>query len=182
MNHNLIDPNDKPLWCEQGRQAEHEFLLYISPAYGLSARLNRLKLVDCWVPDMRVNGRLADLKTQRTPFFTAQRFGLDAQFAVTLNKIDLDRYAAFPDDLVLYFWVRWDKLAGHYGNRTYRVTAMEGVWRISVSEVLAQIDDGVVPLHGYQTRVGDTRGNAPESYVLDLGRMEHLRLATKDAA
>jgi hypothetical protein len=181
MTPQSFDANDKPFWCEQGRRAEHEFLLYVAPAYGLKARMNIHKLVDFWVPDLRVNGALADLKAQRTPFFTAGRYGLDPQFGVTLNRNDLERYSELADDLVIYYWVRWDTLSGHFGGRTYHVRPMEGLWRIAVGEIHAQIDDGVITLHRYQTRVDDTRGNARDSYLLDLGRMEHVPLATQEA-
>jgi hypothetical protein len=181
MDTTATDPNDKPFWCDQGRLAEQEFLLYIAPAHGLGARFNVHKLVDCWVPDLRVDGALADLKTQRTPFFTA-RYGLDSQFAVTLNKSDVDRYRELDEDLVIYFWVRWDKLSGHYGGSTYSVRPMEGLWRVTMREVDALLRDGVVALHRYQHRIVDTRGNARESYVFDLGRIEHVSLATREAA
>jgi hypothetical protein len=175
-------PEDKPFWCALGERAEHAFVRFVAPAHGLAATINPLKQVDPHVPDLLVDGRLADLKTQRTPFFTAGRYDVDPQFAVTLNVIDVERYRCLDEDVAIYFWIRWDKLQAQYGGNTYTVRPLEGVWRTTVADVRELADAGGAACHVYRNRINDMSGNAKESYVLDLGWMTHLPYVLDEAA
>lgn len=179
MTHTPIDPNDKDACIEVGEIEEESFVQSVAPAYGLPAQMNPERLIDCSAVDLLVGDVLADLKTQRTPFFTAQlHYGMDPQFTVSVNKSDIERYAALDLHVDIYFWVRWP------GVQRFGVTIrpMEGVWRTNVEAVLAHVRRGEAPLHRYRSRVNDTRGNKRESYVLDLGWMERLPLVTLAAA
>lgn len=182
MTNFIASPEDKPFWCTQGERHERAFVRFVAPAHGLTAAINPLKQFDPHVPDLLVNGQLADLKTQRTPFFTAGRYDLDPQFAVTLNVIDLERYRALGEDFPLYFWVRWDTLQRRFSGRTYTVRPLEGVWRTTVADLHALVDAGGVRRHPYRNRIDDSSGNAKESYVLDLGWMTHLPYVLHEAA
>lgn len=175
-------PEDKPFWCAQGERDEQAFVRFVAPAHGLAATINPRKQLDPHVPDLLVNGQLADLKTQRTPFFTAGRYDLDPQFAVTLNVIDLERYRRLGADFPLYFWIRWDTLQARFSGTTYMVRPLEGVWRTTVADVLELVHAGRVARHVYRNRIADTSGNAKESYVLDLGWMTHLPYVLDKAA
>jgi hypothetical protein len=174
MTVTFMSPEDKPYWCEQGERDERDFVHLVAPAHGLTATINPQKPHDRFAPDLLVHGKLADLKTQRMPFFTAGRYGFDPQFTVTLNVGDVDRYQALGDDFSILFWVRWDTLARQFGQRSYTVRPLEGIWHTSVGDVLARVAAGDAPLHTYLNRMEDSRGNARASYLLDLGWMHHL--------
>jgi hypothetical protein len=175
MTHIAVSPEEKPYWCARGEQDERDFVEFVASRHGLSAIINPAKRLDPYAPDLIVDGALADLKAQRTPFFTAGCWdGFDPQFAVTLNAVDVERYSRLNSDLVLLFWVRWDRREYRLGSRTYRLQPMEGVWRTTVSDVTAWIESGAAPLHVYRRRLDDMRRNARASYVLDLGWMDHL--------
>ena len=109
---------------------------------------------------------LGDLKTQNTPFFQAQsRYGINPQFAVTFNLKDWKRYSAKYSGIDIFFWVSWVAIK-FQGSTQQEVDPMEGVWHIpyeSLKELIAK-----APLHTYGQRVGDTQGNAKESFVFNL--------------
>lgn len=182
MTASLISPEDKPYWCKQGERDERDFVDFVASAHGLAATINPCKRYDRFAPDLLFEGKLADLKTQRTPFFTAGRYGLDPQFVVTLNVADVERYQEHSVDFSVLFWVRWDTVRRRFGLREYSVRPLEGIWQTSVREVVARASAGDAPLHTYLNRVGDTRGNARASYLLDLGWMHHLPLKIDRAA
>lgn len=57
---------------------------------------------------------------------------------------------------------------------TITVEPMLGIWRAPFALLRERIDAGGVPLHTYQQRTGDTRGNARDSYLFDLNSFECL--------
>src|SRR3989344_8017214 len=101
------DTEDKSWWLLHGAQLEERFVEVCCKHLHLSAAINPVKITNPTAPDLVVNGRLADLKTQNTPFFTAARYGLDPRFAVTFNRKDYERYKRFYPDIDIYYWVDW---------------------------------------------------------------------------
>jgi hypothetical protein len=126
MTTSCISPEDKLYWCDQGEREERDFVHFLAPAHGLAATINPCKWYDHFAPDLLVDGKLADLKTQRMPFFTAGRYGLDPQFAVTLNVGDVARYQQHSDDLSILFWVRWDTVDHVASPKTASDTSVSG--------------------------------------------------------
>lgn len=161
---------NKHPWLEFGEQKEERFIEEISPQIGLNMKKNPKKREDPTALDVLVDGEPADIKTQETPFFTAEKkYGLPPQFVVTFNKNDYDRYRIknSPD---VYFWVRWrDKLEG-YG---VKIDEMEGVWVASFNSIEQAVKSGDAPCHAYERRKGDSE-NANSSYLLDLRKMDLL--------
>lgn len=161
------DLQDKGVWCVSGASQEEGFV----QKYGkyLSLVINPAKDTDPYVPDLKNTdtGIIADLKTQNTPFFQSKsRFGIDPQFAVVFNGKDRERYKRLYPDIDIYFAVDWQVVGFVSGNNKTTVEPMVGVWRIPFKELDKVLD--TAPFHEYQQRVGDTRGNAKGSYVLDL--------------
>ena len=83
------DLQDKGVWCRTGASKEEVFV----DLYGqqLDLIINPAKENNPYVPDLKntKTGRLADLKTQNTPFFQAKsRFDYDPQYVVVFNKKD----------------------------------------------------------------------------------------------
>lgn len=81
-----VSNQDKDWWVEAWRHAEDRFVDHEARSLGLSATINPAKAADPYAPDLVVDGSLADLKCQSTPFFRAHDlYGLDPRFAVTFS-------------------------------------------------------------------------------------------------
>lgn len=168
-------PEDKTFWVLAGEERERVFVESVLPRLGFCGSLNPAKEVDSYAPDLLVEGRTAELKSQRTPFFRAgDLYGIDPQFAVTLNVPDFERYRSAYPSLDLFFWVHWQDTARLIGGRLYSVDEMAGVWRASFPALRHQIERRAVCSHEYAHRLFDQAGNARASYVLDLRRFEFL--------
>ena len=148
---------NKQEWCEYGLKWEKFFVKHITHLHGLHAIMNPDKDENPYAPDLIVNGQLADLKHQTTPFFTAD----NPQYTVTLNKKDRDRYERLYPDIVIYFWVIWTTLEWY----DIVVQPLSGVWRTTLKDI--EFTD----LHWYNER---TKENAQSSYLLDLRSFEKL--------
>ena len=168
----MPDTEDKQLWIGLGEQLEYEFINCVAPRLGLSAKLNPAKGLDRTAPDLLVEGELADLKCQRTPFFTASRYGKDPGRTVTFNVKDYDRYLSRWPDLWVYFYVKWEATTYPPGKADIHVPRLHGVWRARVSDIQRLVESGRAPRHYYKKRRNDRRGNARDSYLLSLDDLE----------
>lgn len=162
-----MDNQDKAAWCESGAKVEDVFV----ERYGqrLSLAINPDKQRDKTVPDLIFKGSIvAELKARSTPFFQAgNRYGLDPQFAVTINQKDVRYYAQCYPRLPIYFWVHWSRLDA-FG---VQLCPMLGVWGIRLPELQELCLEE--RLHEYQERIGDAV-NATHSYVVSLEDMTRL--------
>lgn len=165
------DTEDKDPWLEYGEKKEKDFVKEVAPEIGIDARINPEKQKDPAAVDLIVGGTPTDLKTQETPFFTAERkYGIPPKYCVTFNVNDSERYRDRHPELDIIFWVRWIKET-RWNDIT--VEKMEGVWRVSFSRVQDWIDTGKLDIHQYRRRLDDTV-NSKKSYALDLRDMECL--------
>jgi hypothetical protein len=165
--HNL---QDKGSWCIHGLSKEESFIEKFGQHFGVLK--NPAKLVDKFAPDLfdwRDN-RLADLKTQNTPFFTSGRYNVDPQLAVTFNLKDVKRYRSLYPEIDIYFWLDW--IAVRWGD--IEVQPMEAVYFIPFHILLNVVQ--TAPIHSYLQRKTDTMGNAKDSYVLDLNDCRFTRI------
>jgi len=72
---------DTRFWYRHGEDREALFIKEVAPLLGLRAERNPAKTSDKTAPDLLVNSVEAELKTEETPFFTAQRsYGVDRDF------------------------------------------------------------------------------------------------------
>lgn len=175
------DTEDRAYWYGLGCREEADFCAGLAIRAGLTVRVNPAKAQNPKVIDLirvRPDGRegYADLKTQRTPFFTAGRYGHDPALTVTFNLKDLRHYERLYPQADIIYHVCWTQteLARRGGQGTLRVPVVEGVWLTSVPQIRALIDAGHAPVHAYRHRVNDDQGNARDSYVLALGAMTEL--------
>ena len=169
----MYKPNsteNKEAYCRFGESKEVEFVNQVAGQYGLDATINPKKAKNKFAPDLIVNGQEADLKTQLTPFFTAGRYGKNPQTTVTFNLKDYTRYKEKYPGIDIYFWVEFED-DSQFGAS---VSAMSGVWKTSLDKITELIESGDAPLHAYQRRVNDNRGNAKESFLIDLGSLEKV--------
>ncbi len=172
----MHNTEDKAWWVLEGARLEQKFVENVSPKIGLKAIINPDKEKDPFAPDLLVDAdqKLADLKTQNTPFFKAKElYGLDPQYTVTFNKKDYQRYTEKYKGITIIFWVCWTDVSKKISDITYTVQPMVGVWRCTLEDVEGFVNEGA-PLHEYQRRKEDKDGNARDSYLFDLRNMKQL--------
>jgi hypothetical protein len=166
---NIISHNDlqnKTLWCKEGGEIEEVFVR----RYGveLDLKINPDKITNPYAPDLLLaNKHLADLKTQNTPFFKAESlYGIDPSYAVVFNRKDAIRYYREYPEIHIYFWVEWHSVRFEMGSFNKEVEYISGVWSIPFQNLVELLK--TAPLHSYQQRVDDKKGNARDSFVLDI--------------
>ncbi len=156
------DVEDRPFWYRHGERKEFAFV-DAHPSLGYT--INPEKAFDVTAIDLISNGHLSDLKVQNTPFFTAKRYGIDPQYAVTFNLKDRSRYQQLYPDIGIVFWVMWEIVAAEFSGNRYEVQQMYGVWKTDFRALAALCDRS--PKHEYIKRREDS-SNARDSYVLSL--------------
>ncbi len=173
----MHDTEDKNWWVRHGERLELEFVERIGSEFDLDVEINPAKSHDTFAPDLILDGELADLKVQNTPFFTAGRRGFDPQHTVTFNRKDLLRYQELYPRLTVVFWIEWTVTSWPHANPTHHVRPMSGVWTTPLDKISGLVETGRAPLHRYGRRIGDTAGNAQESYLLDLRWLDEVTVA-----
>lgn len=172
---------DKQLWCSHGESKEQSFVNLYGNQLGLD--INPKKSSDPYAIDLVDNtGKLADLKTQNTPFFFSDiLYNKNPQYSVTFNKNDAERYASNYTNIDIYFWVNWE--AVRYFNKSNNprfhdtdimVAPMHGVWQIAFEDLLTLLDAS--NLHEYKERRNDTLGNSKDSFVVELSNQLFRRV------
>ena len=165
----MHDTEDRFWWYKFGEREEMAFIALMN-SYGVPARKNPDKYLDPSVPDLLVRERLADVKAQRTPFFTAFKYGMEPQFTVTFNRKDFEHYNDHCPDIWIYFWVRWDECDW----QDLHCLSMDGVFEASLyslRELLVK-----APEHVYHRRQNDPRQkNAHSSFLLDVRTMSQIK-------
>jgi len=161
------DLQNKGAWCRKGFSKEEVFVALYGPQ--LNIVLNPAKTKDPYAVDLLDKGtsKLADLKTQNTPFFQARsRYDIDPQCAVVFNIKDEERYENLYPDIDILFWVDWQVVHFEMNNEKIDIKPMIGVWKIGFQQLRKLC--AASPIHRYQQRINDLRGNAKRSYVLNL--------------
>lgn len=135
----------------------------------INAYVNPEKEIDPKLPDLYVNEILSDLKTQATPFFMSDKYGVSSEKAITFNSKDYRRYKKKYPDINIYYWRGWE--ACERFNR--KVEKVNGVWWLPFSEVAKLVE--AAPEHTYRTR---HNGNDYDqsSYVLNSDNFTQLLL------
>ena len=154
---------DKFWWLRHGEDLERDFVALCRTRFSMKVEINPSKLIDPLAPDLLVNGSIADLKTQNTPFFTAARYQLNPQYTVTFNRKDYERYRSRYPEIVIFYWVDWQQTTW----RSFSVPHLAGIYSLPFSQISSMIDRGA-PEHRYVHRRDDTLGNAKSSFLLDL--------------
>lgn len=172
MMHNT---EDKEWWTKHGSRKEEDFVRDICPRIPLNAQINPKKINNPYLPDLIVDGELADLKYQTTPFFKAGViYGIDPQFAVTFNHKDFNRYKEKYPEITVYYWINWESLEKTIRREVFIVPYLFGVWKAPFNTIQDIITNGGVQSHEYQRRRGDKLGNAKDSYVFDVRWFEEI--------
>ena len=87
-----INNQDRFAYYKLGEKYEDRFV-EICQAHNIDACINPEKKPNPYAPDLKVKGKLSDLKTQTLPFFKAQeKFNISPLDTITLNLKDVERY------------------------------------------------------------------------------------------
>ena len=149
--HGIDSNQDKHAYCKLGERMERQFLTK-SFDCGLSFVMNPSKHENKYTHDFFAMFP-CDLKTQSTKFRTANRYNINSDYAITINKKDIDRYNKLYPHIILIIDVQFPE---------YKSTHYAPLFMLN-----RLIKKGSAKLHVYQERVNDTQGNAKESYVFD---------------
>lgn len=160
---------DKGWWCHHGEKLEETFVEICKSKLGINVFINPEKATNRYAHDLIFvdkNGveRIADLKTQNTPFFTAARYDIDPRYAVTFNRKDYERYKSLYPEIVIFYWIDWKQLEWR-GNK---IEYLGGIYVLPFPTMMKKIESGQIPEHSYIFRRNDTAGNAKSSFVFDL--------------
>lgn len=158
-------------WYLRGEMDEEHFVAHRLPELGLTGIHNPEKKFSPFPPDLIVEGLLSDLKAQSTPFFTAGRYGIDPQYAVTFNVKDERNYRESYPEVVVFFDVLWTKTDNPYGAT---VEPMHHTWCGTLDQVMDVVAECGGHKHTYLRRIDDTQGNAKDSWVLDVRKLLFL--------
>lgn len=161
-----IDLQAKKIWCKKGEKIEEVFIHKFGKK--LNLKINPEKTTNPYAPDLMDDRcQIADLKTQNTPFFKAEKlYKIDPSYAVVFNRKDAERYWKKYRSITLYFWIEWHSVKFEMGNFMQEVAYISGVWKITFKDLVELIKKA--PEHAYQQRVKDKKGNAKSSFVLDI--------------
>lgn len=168
-NHVPHDTEDKNWWCQHGEKLEGQFVTLCRDHLDLNAVINPEKASNRFALDLIVEDKIADLKTQNTPFFTAHRYRMDPRYTFTFNRKDYHSYKSKAPECDIYVWVDWKQLEG-YGAK---VDYFGGIFRLPFIEVAKMIDAGA-PEHYYKRRQSEFDRNAKSSFLLDIRKFEAL--------
>jgi hypothetical protein len=170
-----IDTEDKMRWCREGELYEQMFVEKMNQHSHLSLKINPEKAKnplapDLWVPEYG----LCDLKTQRTPFFTANQYNISPSNAITLNMKDVIRYRELYPEIGIFFWINWQN--NKASNERFKpVDYKWGVYFATMGFILSLIDSGIAKTHEYQHR---KQPDAPPGKLQSMG-MNKEKNATK---
>ena len=136
MYHNKesIDANNKNAYLKSGLKDEIYFVDTLAPIIGEDIRINPEKynnpmVIDCHWYDQFGTRFDADIKTEKTPFFTAQhRHNIDPQFAVTFGLKDMFNYSYWHKADYVIFRICWETLKYTWRDKTIAVQPLHGVW------------------------------------------------------
>ena len=87
-----INNQDRFAYYRLGEKYEDKFV-QVCQHYAIDAEINPEKKTNPYAPDIIMNGKISDLKTQTLPFFMAEKkFNMSPLDTITLNRKDVERY------------------------------------------------------------------------------------------
>lgn len=178
-----LDNQDKQGWAKYAAELlEPKAIERLIREYGIPAILNPEKHTNPYAPDLLFGSerKLGDLKIQNTPFFMAQKlYQVDPQYCATFNDKDGMRYRERYPNILIIFVVDW-QTTSYTSQRgiTYEVEPMRRVYIGTLDEVRK----AARARHLYTDRKHDTKGNAKESWLIDLRMLTELKPKQNSAA
>jgi len=169
-----IDVQNKPAWHEIGVYYEYKFSEIARKEFNADVIINPAKLKNKYAPDLLVNGKETDLKTQFMPFFTAWKYGVDPKYTFTFDKKDYMYYNEKYPNVNIIVWMQHKVTEKEIYGKLMKVEYVGGVYFLPFRKVKHLIENGA-PNHIHDHRVHDTKGNAKENYLLDINDFILLR-------
>ncbi|MGR5503529.1 hypothetical protein ACQKP3_22600 [Vibrio sp. DNB22_10_4] len=163
--------NNKSFACAQGENQESLFVKTFKKLQdnGFIQSEERIaihpeKEANPYHPDLIVNEKLvAELKTKASPLFMAQNYGIDPQYALTMDLKDSLHYNKLLEqgtDVTIYVWVKWAAKTMQrysvqngqkcYNDEVFEVGQLAGIWKVNFSQLRQFERDYQVPIHWYK--------------------------------
>jgi len=144
---------DKSFWCKHGEHQELAFVKVFDELKSknminsnLDIQIHPEKENNPYHPDLQVNGSIvAEAKIKNSPLFMARTYGVDPQYALTIDLKDVFNYKKKliedQQDLLIFIWVKWEahKMVTNRGETSVR--AMAGIWSCNFSKILYFLSD-----------------------------------------
>lgn len=172
---NLHNTEDKNWWLLYGNKKEEAFIKFAEEKGILPGiQLNPERPMKPWLPEFIYEGKYADLKEQTTPFFTAKKYNVPPRYAFTLNVRDVNDIAEKYSGCQLIIYINWlavrfQMFSGGQIINEISVVPLQGVWLLKPIDLEIFLTNS--PIHSYKRRFNDTRGNAKDSYVIDVRKL-----------
>ena len=117
-------------------------------------------------PDLSINNTaVGELKSKASPLFIARKYGINPQFALTMDLKDSFHYSKYLDkgiDITIFIWVKWaaksmstytkvDKYKNydkHYGP----LKQLAGIWKVDFSDLRQLEKIKKPPIHWYNEK------------------------------
>jgi len=182
------DLENKQFWCSYGESQEKAFITalnklknkqYISD--DIEVEIHPDKSVNKYSPDLLINKNITgELKTKNSPLFQAMiRYGIDPQFALTMDLKDSFNYQKFLEngiDITIFIWVKWEAhkmITWYNSNNTsptneYSVNLLAGIWKTKFSTLRRFEKESPPPIHWYKNN-----DRQPTTYTLDNSSDEY---------
>lgn len=165
----IHNTEDKDWWCQYGMDHEFKFVELCNSKLGINAKINPEKKMNKYAPDLIVDGVVADLKTQNTPFFTCRKYSMNPQYTVTFNRKDYERYSCQYPNINIYFWVDWKKTTW----QDIAIKYLGGIYVSSFTDIKNMIEKNPKE-HSYLRRENSHTLNAKSSFLLDVRCFKQL--------
>ena len=169
------DLDNKAFWCKLGEEKEEAFVKYCKrTASKYKIQIHPEKETNPYHPDLlvKVNGieQIGEVKIKNSPFFFAEKHGVNPQFALTMDLKDSFNYTRLLNegtDLLIFIWVKWEAHVMICGDDVYRVKPMQGIWVTNFSKLRAlQTGSNPPEIHWYKADFRQSRsykyGEEPE--------------------
>jgi hypothetical protein len=152
------DLDNKGFWCKLGEQKEQAFVKVMEKIGSkYKVQIHPEKDKNAYHPDLLVdvNGSLfvGEAKIKNSPLFFGRRYGVDPQYALTMDLKDSFNYTRLLDegiDLLIFIWVKWEAHEMNAGGHTYTVKPMRGIWVTHFSKLRAlETGDRPPAIHWY---------------------------------
>lgn len=160
------DLENKAFWCKLGEEKEKAFVKLMKEKIESDyvVQIHPEKGANAYHPDLLLEHKgqkyIAEVKIKNSPLFFGKYYGVDPQFALTMDLKDsfnYDRMLNQGIDLFIFVWVKWEahEMTTEYSGRknSYRVNPMRGVWVTRFSKLRALEKSNNPPrIHWYKEK------------------------------
>jgi hypothetical protein len=182
------DLDNKAFWCNLGNKKEEAFVAFVREKTlpGYSIQIHPEKRTNPYHPDLLVNNNhIGEVKIKNSPLFMARRYGVNPQYALTMDLKDSFNYCrwlARRVDIKVFLWVKWEAHKMEWNGSVYSVEPMEGVWVVDFSKLRKWELRFPPPIHWYKEKFRQPRSYAQDEWARELVEFdERLKVGTNQA-